>query len=89
MKGRSEGTPLRKRAEKTVSKKRKVAEKAPSADKKKLIHELEVQRIELEMQNDELRKAQQEIEASRSRYVDLYDFAPEGYFTLDGKGVIV
>ena len=89
MKVRSEKTPLRKRAEKTLSAKREAGEKTPSADMKKLIHELRVHQIELEMQNDELRKAQQEIEESRSRYVDLYDFAPVGYFTLDGKGVIV
>src|SRR5512139_1966624 len=56
---------------------------------REVVHELQVHQIELEMQNDELRKAQIEIEESRSRYVDLYDFAPEGYFTLDEKGLIV
>jgi PAS domain S-box-containing protein len=89
MKGRSKETPLRKRAEKILSEKNKAVKKASSSDMEKLVHELQVHQIELEMQNDELRKAQQGIEESRSRYVDLYDFAPDGYFTLDGRGVIV
>ena len=55
----------------------------------KLVHELEVHQIELEMQNEELRKAQIEIEESRTKYFELYDFAPVGYFSLDSKGMIV
>ncbi|OGQ87012.1 MAG: hypothetical protein A2512_06400 [Deltaproteobacteria bacterium RIFOXYD12_FULL_56_24] len=54
-----------------------------------LIHELEVQRIELELQNDELRSAQEELESSRNQYVELYDFAPVGYFTFDALGLIL
>ncbi len=53
-----------------------------------VVHELRVHQIELEMQNDELRKAQTEIEESRSRYVDLYDFAPVGYLT-PGRGSVI
>ncbi len=61
----------------------------PSMDKSELIHELEVYQIELEMQNDELRQVQLELEASRDRYIDLYDFAPVGYFSISDKGFIV
>jgi PAS domain S-box-containing protein len=56
---------------------------------KTLVHELQVHQIELEMQNDELRRAQVEIEESRSKYSDLYDFAPAGYFSLNAGGEIV
>lgn len=53
-----------------------------------LTHELQVHQIELEMQNRELREAQQEIEIARDRYADLYDFAPVTYISFDGQGVI-
>ena len=56
---------------------------------KQLIHELRVHQIELEMQNDELRKVQQEIEVSRKKYFDLYNFAPVGYFTFDKEGQVL
>lgn len=53
-----------------------------------LIHELQVHQIELEMQNDELRKAQLALEDTRDKYIDLYDFAPVGYFTFTREALI-
>ncbi len=58
-------------------------------DARRLLHELEVHQIELEMQNEELREARAEIEAGLDRYADLYDFAPVGYFTLSPEGKIL
>jgi PAS domain S-box-containing protein len=57
-------------------------------DAQKLIHELEVHQIELEMQNEELRNMQEKLVESRNKYHKLYDFAPVGYFTLDEKARI-
>jgi two-component system cell cycle sensor histidine kinase/response regulator CckA len=60
-----------------------------AADIQALIHNLQVHQIELELQNEELRRAHLELQAARNRYADLYNFAPVGYFTLDANGVIV
>jgi PAS domain-containing protein len=61
----------------------------PPEEAGRLLHELQVHQIELEMQNDELRRAQQELEASRVKYFDLYDLAPVGYFTVSEEGLIL
>jgi len=58
-------------------------------DAKRLVHELEVHQIELEMQNTELRRAREDLELSRNKYIELYDFAPVGYFTFDTKGLML
>jgi signal transduction histidine kinase/ActR/RegA family two-component response regulator len=54
----------------------------------RIVHELEVHQIELEMQNAELFKAREELDLSRDNYIELYDFAPIGYFTFDSRGMI-
>lgn len=61
----------------------------PVKDVQQLVHELQVHQIELEMQNDELRRTQAELEGVRDRYMDLYDFSPVGYLTLDTHSKIM
>jgi PAS domain S-box-containing protein len=87
--GKGKDEELRKKAEEIL--KKKLTESAGSPPKKdilELFYELEVHQIELEMQNEELRRVQQELEESRNRYFELYDLAPVGYFTL-ANGTIV
>ncbi len=79
---------LRRKAENALSGKA-VSRGETYADMQMLIHELNVHQIELEMQNEALRKSQMETTAEHQRYTDLYDFAPVGYFTFDEKGRIV
>jgi PAS domain S-box-containing protein len=82
-------TDLRRRAELTTLE-RKSGNAVPRTDldSQRLLHELEVHQIELEMQNAELRLARDEAEAAREKYSDLYDFAPVGYFTILADGTI-
>jgi len=53
-----------------------------------VLHELQVHQIELEMQNEELRRALESLEEAHERYVSLYEFAPIGYVTVNGDGTI-
>lgn len=59
-----------------------------TADTRKLLHELEVHQVELELQNAELQETQDRLEDALVNYVNLYDFAPIGYFSLDKEGRI-
>ena len=58
-------------------------------DAQSMLHDLQVQQIELEMQNEELRRALAELDATRVRYFGLYDLAPVGYCTISAKGLIL
>jgi len=60
----------------------------PAHKTQRLLHELEVHQIELELQNEELRNSRAQVEAVVSRYADIYDFAPVAYFTLKSNGII-
>ncbi|MCK9423682.1 MAG: PAS domain-containing protein [Bacteroidales bacterium] len=80
---------LRRKAEELLKKNQiKIAKSVTETDALKLLHELQVHQIELEMQNEELRQANETAETALKKYTMLYDFAPMGYFTLDGDGSI-
>ena len=80
---------LRKKAEEQLKmKQNKPDQPVVETDVKKLLHELQVHQIELEMQNEELKQAYETAEAALKKITMLYDFAPIGYFTLDSEGKI-
>jgi len=80
---------LRIKAEEQLKVKQGTTENPSSdMDVKRLLHELQVHQIELEMQNEELRQANETAEAALKKYTMLYDFAPMGYFTLNADGII-
>ena len=58
-------------------------------DARGLLHDLRVHRIELELQNEELRSSQEQLELARARYFDLYDLAPVGYVTISETGLVL
>ena len=92
-KGAESETPavdLRSQAEKIArAEEAQTREAMTPEETRQTLHELRVHQIELEMQNEELRRAQAELEAARARYFDLYDLAPVGYCTLNEKGLIL
>lgn len=80
---------LRRQAEEQLKQRTESSSEAPETDHLKLLHELQVHQIELELQNEELSQAYLEAQALRDKYWDLYDFAPVGYFTLSAMGEIL
>jgi PAS domain S-box-containing protein len=84
---------LRKRAEEKARQNAAQAQKdlmtQSPEENRRMLHELRVHQIELEMQNEELRRAQRELDASRERYFNLYNHAPVGYCTVSEKGLIL
>jgi PAS domain S-box-containing protein len=76
---------LRDRAEARL---RKKPSSKTAAEPQRVLHELQVHQVELEMQNAELQETRDRLEALLEQYTDLYDFAPVGYFTLTAEGVI-
>jgi PAS domain S-box-containing protein len=89
----NQGRNLRRSAEERVKENRESGFACPEAgdstDALALVHELQVHQIELEMQNEELRRVGLDAEKASAKYSDLYDFAPIGLFTLDGQGQIL
>ena len=78
---------LRRRAEAAAAKMAKSV--TPGAASGDTVHELLVHQVELEMQNEELRRLQASLEAERTRYFELFNLAPVGYVALDGKNLIL
>ena len=70
---------LRLKAEEKLRTQLERLHKFSSRDIQELVYELGTHQIELEMQNEELRTARNELESSRNQYAELYDFAPVGY----------
>ncbi|HEY0255978.1 MAG TPA: PAS domain S-box protein [Candidatus Methylacidiphilales bacterium] len=79
---------LRARAEGSLRHGRKGAASPAAKDVDRTMHELQVHQIELQMQNEELRRTQEQLEEACERYANLYDFAPCAYLTLGVKGEI-
>lgn len=80
---------LRNRAEANLAYQNQPERLPVANDPRQQLHDLHEHQVELEMQNEELRRAQAELEDSRMLYRDLYDLAPIGYCTLDDEGLIV
>ncbi len=85
----SEAANLRRKAEEMLHEKNLNDIELSEFEKQKLIHELEVHQIELELQNEELIKAQAKEKLLANKYQNLYDFAPTAYYTLSKEGDIL
>ena len=80
---------IRQLAEKAVNKDKIFTRESLSSEQMQpILHELREHQVELEMQNEELRRTRHELEVSRARYFDMYDLAPIGYLTVSENGLI-
>ncbi len=90
--GPNDAAKLRWRAEEVIRKRHPVASPDPQAwseqETQKAIHELQVHQVELDMQNEELRRTHEQLETTKAHYSDLYDLAPVGYCILSPEGLI-
>ena len=82
-------TALRRKAEQIVSEQRVLPPSGSKPNAHRLLHELQVHRVELEMQNEELLQTRDGLESELAQYTDLYEFSPTSYFTLDAAGKIL
>lgn len=80
---------LRKRAENVLSSRREEKKQISYSEVNHIINDLSLHQIELDLQNESLQNAVLEINQSRNKYADLYDFIPIGYFILNQQGVIL
>jgi PAS domain S-box-containing protein len=85
---RSPSWELRRRAEERLVDGPAPQGASAEADARRLVHELQVHQVELELQNDELKKTRLALETSLSRYTELFDFAPVSYFAVDSGGIV-
>ena len=80
---------LRRRAQARLKSRTAGLEKISPEEARNLLQELHIHQVELEMQNEQLRQTQAELETALTRYTDLYDFAPLAYLTLDERGWVL
>ena len=80
---------IREKAEALLQEKLSIEDVLEDNKIPRILHELRVHQIELELQNEELRRTQSELQNTQKKYFDLYNFAPVGYFTFDEHGVMV
>ncbi|MEJ2621156.1 MAG: PAS domain-containing protein, partial [Candidatus Thiodiazotropha sp.] len=80
---------MRDKAEKIAQRRERITYQKRVADRDRLLQDLHVHQIELELQNEELRQAQAKLEYTHQQYLELYNEAPVGYASLDDTGLII
>ncbi|MEW8208004.1 MAG: EAL domain-containing protein, partial [Candidatus Thiodiazotropha taylori] len=80
---------MRERAEQIAQRRQRITFEKKLADRDRLLQDLHVHQIELELQNEELRQSQAKLEFTHQQYLDLYNEAPVGYASLDDSGLII